>query len=151
MSTPRKGDCDRRYISLSVLIPLILAAIPWSAFAQDSDVDAVVELEIFGRRMAPSQMSFILRTDPQFEKVMLRQTYASQILNPIDKEEFEEGIAVSQRSIENPFLWLATGAGIASGITAGYMDANSETLNANWLAGTAGVALLVAAVIMLVD
>jgi len=146
MSTPRKGDRDRRYISLSVLVPLLLAAIPWSAFAQDSDVDAVVELEIFGRRM-----SFILRTDPQFEKVMLRQTYASQILNPIDKEEFEEGIAVSQRSIENPFLWLATGAGIASGITAGYMDANSETLNANWLAGTAGVALLVAAVIMLVD
>ncbi|OGD74477.1 MAG: hypothetical protein A2Y64_01860 [Candidatus Coatesbacteria bacterium RBG_13_66_14] len=133
------------------MIAIFLAAIPWPAFAQDSDVDAVVELEIFGRRMAPSQLSFILRTDPEFEKVMLRQTYASQILNPIDKEEFEEGISVSQRSIDNPLLWLATGAGIASGITAGYMDANSETLNANWLAGTAGVALLAAAVIMLVD
>jgi hypothetical protein len=151
MSTPRKTDRGGRCINLSVLVPIVLAAIPWSAFAQDSDVDAVVELEIFGRRMAPSQMSFILRTDPQFEKVMLRQTYASQILNPIDKEEFEEGIAVSQRSIDNPFLWLATGAGIVSGITAGYMDANSETLNANWLAGTAGATLLIAAIIMLVD
>jgi hypothetical protein len=151
MSTPQKCDHGRRYTSLAVLVPLVLAAIPWPSFAQDSDVDAVVELEIFGRRMAPSQLSFILRTDPEFEKVMLRQTYASQILNPIDKEEFEKGIAVSQRSIENPLLWLLTGAGIASGITAGYMDANSETLNANWLAGSAGVALLAAAVIMLVD
>jgi hypothetical protein len=137
-----------RLIALSLLI---LLAVPWSALAQEEDVDAVVELEIFGRRMAPSQLSFILRTDPEFEKVMLRQTYASQILNPIDKEEFEKGIAVSQRSIDNPLLWLATGAGIASGLTASYMDANSETLNANWLAGTAGVALLAAAVIMLVD
>lgn len=138
-------------IKLALLGLLILLAIPFPAFAQGSDVDAVVELEIFGRRMAPSQLSFILRTDPEFEKVMLRQTYASQILNPIDKEEFERGIAVSQRSIDNPLLWLATGVGIASGVTASYMDANSETLNANWLVGTSGVALLAAAVIMLID
>jgi len=134
-----------------LLVILVLGAIPWPVFAQDSDVDAVVELEIFGRRMAPSQLSFILRTDPEFERVMLRQTYASLILNPIDKEEFEKGIAVSQRSIDNPLLWLVTGAGIASGVTAGYMDANAETLNANWLAGTAGVAFLAAALLMLLD
>ena len=45
MSTPRNGNCG---ISLAVLIAIFLAAIPWPAFAQDSDVDAVVELEIFG-------------------------------------------------------------------------------------------------------
>jgi len=33
MGTRRKG------VNLSVLIPVVLAAIPWSAFAQDSDVD----------------------------------------------------------------------------------------------------------------
>ncbi len=133
---------------VTVLLLLLLAQF---AVAQDGEYIELADISITGRAQAPTAVSFLLRTDPDFGTVMLRQTYASQILNPIDKEEFEEGLAVTQRTIDNPLLWLATGAALLSGIAAGYMDSNGETENAGWLAGGSGVAISAAAVIILID
>lgn len=111
----------------------------------------ITDIDITARPPIPQAISFLYRSEPEFEVVMLRQTYESLLLQPVDKEEFERGLGFSAGYITNPLLWLSTGAGIAAGITAGYMDVNSERLNANWLAGIAGTALLTATIIILLD
>jgi hypothetical protein len=134
-----------------ILIPIVLVILAVAATAQDDEFVEITDIDITARPPVPQAISFLYRTEPEFEMVMLRQTYESQILNPIDKEEFEEGLGFSTGSIQNPLIWLTTGAGIAAGLTAGYMDSNTERLNANWLAGTAGAALLTATIIMLIE
>jgi hypothetical protein len=133
----------RLFILLLILVGCVLA--------QDDEFVEITDIDITARPPVPQAISFLYRTEPEFETVMLRQTYESQILNPIDKEEFEGGMEFGTGTIKNPAIWLSTGAGIAAGLTAGYMDANGETANANWLVGSAGVALITATVLMLIE
>ncbi len=114
----------------------------------------VLEMEeviIEGRLERPVGL-FLKRQEPDFKTVRFARDFWDDILQPIDKEEFEKAVKETKFDIvKNPLLWIATTTTVMSGAASGYQYYNGEKSNATHLAIVCGSAAAGMLVLILID
>ncbi len=163
-----------RYIGIRRPVNLILAAILFfgtaAVFAQDDKIVGtgvedtggmtgigeggellMEEITIEGRLERPVGL-FLKRQEPVFSAVHFTRNFWDDILNPLDKEEFEKAVKESKFDmVKNPLLWIAVTSTILTGAAAGYQFYNKESTSWLSLAIACGVSAASMGVLLLID
>jgi hypothetical protein len=114
----------------------------------------VLEMEeviIEGRLERPVGL-FLKRQDPDLKKVRVEKSFWDDILQPIDKEEFEKAVRETKFDfVKNPFLWASTSTTILAGAASGYQYYTGEKTNATHLAIVCGSAAATTLILIIID
>ena len=114
----------------------------------------VLEMEeviIEGRLERPVGL-FLKRQDPDFATPRFARSFWDDILQPIDKEEFEKAVKETKFDfVKNPLLWVATSTAILSGAASGYQYYNGEKSSGTHLAIVCGSAAAATLVLIIID
>ena len=109
------------------------------------------EITIEGRLERPVGL-FLKRQEPVFSAVHFTRNFWDDILNPLDKEEFEKAVKESKFDIvKNPLLWIAVTSTILTGAAAGYQYYNKENTSGMSMAIACGVSAAAMGVLILID
>jgi hypothetical protein len=109
------------------------------------------EITIEGRLEKPVGL-FLKRQEPVFSAVHFTRNFWDDILNPLDKEEFEKAVKESKFDIvKNPLLWIAVTSTILTGAACGYQYYNGESTSGLSLAIACGVSAASMGVLLLID
>lgn len=109
------------------------------------------EITIEGRLERPVGL-FLKRQEPVFSAVHFTRNFWDDILNPLDKEEFEKAVKESKFDIvKNPLLWIAVTSTILSGAACGYQLYNKENTSALSMGITCGVSAAAMGVLLIID
>lgn len=158
----------RRPVNLALAALIIFAAT--AVFAQEDKMVAVgaedtggmtgvgeggellmEEITIEGRLERPVGL-FLKRQEPVFSAVHFTRNFWDDILNPLDKEEFEKAVKESKFDIvKNPLLWIAVTSTILTGAACGYQYYNGETTSGLSMGISCGVSAAAMGVLLLID
>jgi hypothetical protein len=117
----------------------------------EGDVLHMEEVIIEGRLERPVGL-FLKRQDPDFATPRFARSFWDDILQPIDKEEFEKAVKETKFDfVKNPFLWVSTSTAILSGAASGYQYYNGDKGNATHLAIVCGSAAAATLVLIIID
>jgi hypothetical protein len=95
---------------------------------------------------------FLKRQDPDFATPRFARSFWDDILQPIDKEEFEKAIKETKFDfVKNPLLWISTSTAIISGAASGYQHYNGEKTSGTDLAIVCGSAAAATLVLIITD
>lgn len=109
------------------------------------------EIIIEGRLERPVGL-FLKRQEPDFKTVRFARNFWDDILQPIDKEEFEKAVKETKFDfVKNPFLWVSTSATILAGAASGYQYYNGEKSSGTNLAIVCGSAAAATLVLIIID
>jgi hypothetical protein len=109
------------------------------------------EIIIEGRLERPVGL-FLKRQEPDFKTVRFARDFWDDILQPIDKEEFEKAVKETKFDfVKNPFLWVSTSATILAGAASGYQYYNGEKSSGTNLAIVCGSAAAATLVLIIID
>jgi len=109
------------------------------------------EITIEGRLERPVGL-FLKRQEPVFSAVHFTRNFWDDILNPLDKEEFEKAVKESKFDIvKNPLLWLAVTSAILTGAAAGYQYYNKENTSGLSFGIACGVSSAAMGALFLID
>jgi len=109
------------------------------------------EVIIEGRLERPVGL-FLKRQDPDFATPRFARSFWDDILQPIDKEEFEKAVKETKFDfVKNPFLWVSTSTTILSGAASGYQYYNGEKSSGTQLAIVCGSAAAATLILIIID
>ncbi|UCE26679.1 MAG: hypothetical protein JSW52_10070 [Candidatus Coatesbacteria bacterium] len=117
----------------------------------EGDVLHMEEVIIEGRLERPVGL-FLKRQDPDFATPRFARSFWDDILQPIDKEEFEKAVKETKFDfVKNPLLWVSTSTAILSGAASGYQYYNGEKSSGTHLAIVCGSAAAASLVLIIID
>jgi|GEM_PF-888079 len=117
----------------------------------EGDVLEMEEVIIEGRLERPVGL-FLKRQDPDFATPRFARNFWDDILQPIDKEEFEKAVKETKFDfVKNPLLWVSTSTAILSGAASGYQYYNGEKTSGTDLAIVCGSAAAATLVLIIID
>jgi hypothetical protein len=109
------------------------------------------EIIIEGRLERPVGL-FLKRQEPDFKTVRFARDFWDDILQPIDKEEFEKAVKETKFDfVKNPLLWVSTSATVLAGAASGYQYYNGAKSSGTDFAIVCGSAAAATLVLIIID